>query len=181
MKRSTVIISAGILFILAAIAMIIIGIALKEEIVAMLSAAGVFLFTGIILLFSGIDALKFGRKEKAQIEKEFGRLAIQAEFNKRYMAAVFLILFGTLVLAITASILSLSGFEEAGFVVLGICALYGLVLNLYFIVKLNNKEQRKKIERQMDDLGYKIAFFFATLTTGGLFALGYLIYKKIKS
>lgn len=180
MKRSTLMILGGAIFVLAGIAVIIIAVLIDEEIIPLLSAASAVLFTGIIILFSGIDEKRLGKEEKVKPKVEFGKIIIEASFGKRYALPIFLILFGTVVLAIISGILYLSGSEEAGAVLFGVNGFYGLVLNIYFIIKLSRRKDMKKTDEQMDKLAWKVAFFFASLATGGLFALGYLVYKITK-
>ena len=55
MKRSTIMITTGILFIAVSIAVIIIASVLGDEVIPMLAVASAFLFTGVIITFSGID------------------------------------------------------------------------------------------------------------------------------
>jgi len=180
MKRSTLMILGGTIFILAGIAVVIIAILIDEEIIPMLSVASAVIFTGIIILFSGIDEKRIGKEEIVKPQKAFGKIIVEASFGKRYALPIFLILFGTVVLAIVSGILYLSGNEEAGSVFFGISSVYGLVLNIYFIYRLSRTKDKEKTDKQMDELAWKVAFFFATLATGGLFAIGYLIYKKLK-
>ncbi len=181
MKRSTLMIITGIIFILAGIAVIIIAAIIGDELVPLLSVASAVLFTGVMVLFSGIDEKRLGKEEeKVKVQADLGKLVIAAPFGKRYALPIFIILFGTVVLAIAAGILYLAGNEEAGYVLFGINGFYGLVLNIYFIIKLSRHKNKQKTDQQMDELAFKVVFFFATLATGGLFAIGYLLYKKLK-
>ncbi len=177
MKRPTLMKIGGILFIIVSIAVVLVSI--FTGVAAISPVACPFLFTGIIILYSGIDEARYGKAPIVEPQKEFGKITYEAQVGKRYVLPFFLILFGTVVLAIAGAILFIA-MPAIGIVLLSVNVLYGLILNIYFINKLRKKEQRQEVDKQMDELAFKVAFFFASLATGGLFALGYLIYKKIK-
>jgi len=177
MKRTSLIIFVGIVFIIASLVVIAAGIALGQ--VAIISMANPFLFTGIIILYSGIDERKIKNTEIVEPQKESGKIIYETHIGKRYTLPFFLILFGTIVMAIVGAVLFFI-LPLVSILLLGINFLYGLILNIYFIKKLGNKEKKQEVDQQMDELAFKVAFFFASLATGGLFAIGYLIYKKLK-
>jgi len=96
-------------------------------------------------------------------------------------------MFGTVSLAIVNAFLASSrSTEDIAIGVLGFSFLYALVLTIYFLKKINSElktpiNENSHTNNSVDDIGFKAAFFFATIATGGLFALGWWLYKKIKN
>jgi len=177
MKKSSLIILVGVLFVLTGLAAALIGIFL-EKIIIIFTAAP-FLFLGIFVLYSGISELKIKNRELARIEKEFGKIDYTAQLGRKFAPAFFLILFGTAVLTGFSVVLFFIK-PATAYILFGINIVYGIFLNIYFINKPERKKSEKQMEKESAGLGFYIAFLFASLATGGLFALGYLAYKIVK-
>ena len=73
--------------------------------------------------------------------------------------------------------------EEFAVVLMAVSFAYALTVTIIYLIRLNRTTDAKEEaiqENSDDEFGFKVAFFFASLATLGLFALGYLVYKKLK-
>lgn len=186
-RRKLMFISIGVLFIAIATALSILSIYEKEVMaINLLSISIPLLFTGLWNVIAG-----FGEKEGSDTNgdevyesKSLTSSRITAYYNPRYAAPVVTIMFCSIALAIVTAFLSASkdtvDFSYAG---LGVNFVVSLTLTIYFLrkLKINKQLSAGEAREAENETGFKIAFFFASLATLGLFAIGYYIYKKINN
>lgn len=187
--RKLIFISSGILFVCVAAVLVIIGAGEKDNIMIIMSGMAIpFLFVGFWNIYSVFYEKRFVSAETSDdyftYRAGLTTYGVGAFYNKKIIVPVFIILFGTVVCAIGNSFLvSSRSTEDIGIAVLIFSFLYALVLTIYFLKQLNKeiKESDGQTQSNIDDIGFKVAFFFATVATLGLFALGWWIYKKLKT
>ncbi|HJY65023.1 MAG TPA: hypothetical protein VJ455_12775 [Ignavibacteria bacterium] len=148
-----------------------------------------FLFTGFWNVYNVFYEKKVNYSTEYFSWRKSTSLGIGAFYNPKIIVPVFIIMFGTTALAIAIAFLSSSkSTEDISIAVLPVSFAYGLVLTIYFLVKIN-RETKALISGDLtthnpgnttEDIGVKIAFFFASVATLGLFAIGWWIYKKLK-
>jgi hypothetical protein len=150
-----------------------------------LSAAAVpFLFTAYWNFYSVIYEKSMNRDESYFMYKGLGVAGITVFYHKLISVPFFLVLFGSVSLAIVTSFLAVNrNTEDISLVTLGASVLYSLVITIYFSKKIWSGDKIDKsliAENNVDDTGFKIAFFFASVATLGLFPLIYFIVKSIR-
>lgn len=183
--RRFLFISSGILFICISAALVIAGAGEKDNILIILCGMAIpFLFIGFWNIYNVIyeSKLNYG-DEYFTYRSGLTSFGIGAFYNKKIIVPVFIILFTTVSLAIVNAFLASSkSTEDIAIAVLIFSFVFALSCTIYFLVKIN-KEQKQPVSSKsdVDDIGFKVAFFFATVATLGLFALGWMIYKKIKN
>lgn len=183
--RKFVFISSGILFLLIAAGLVIIGSGEKDNMPIILSAAAVpFLFTAYWNFYSVYYEGRINSSEGHFTYKGIGTVGVGAFYNKVIAVPFFLVLFGSVALAIAAAfVASNRSMEDISIAVLGISFLYSLTLSIYFTIKIGRgikSGDTAKVESSADVTGFKIAFFFASVATLGLFLLVYFIVKTIR-
>ena len=183
--RKFVFISSGILFLLIAAGLVIIGSGEKDNMPIILSAAAVpFLFTAYWNFYSVYYEGRINSSEGHFTYKGIGTVGVGAFYNKVIAVPFFLVLFGSVALAIAAAfVASNRSTENVSFAVLALSFLNSLTLSIYFTIKIGRgirSGDMAKVENTSDDAGFKIAFFFASVATLGLFPLVYFIIKAIK-
>jgi len=189
MQRKLIFISSGILFIYIAAALVIIGSGEKDNIFIIISGMAIpFLFVGFWNIYNVFYEKKINYGDEYYTFKSgISSFGAGAFYNKKIIVPVFIIMFGTVSLAIVNAFLASSrSTEDIAIGVLGFSFLYALVLTIYFLKKINSElktpiNENSHTNNSVDDIGFKAAFFFATIATGGLFALGWWLYKKIKN
>lgn len=165
--------------------LIIIGSGDKDNIFIIVSAAAVpFLFTAYWNFYSVYFEKRMDSDGNFFTYKGIGSSGIGVFYHKIIAVPFFLVLFGSVSLAIFTSFLAVNhSTEDISLVTLGASVLYSLVITIYFSNKIcngNQKDNSLKAESKADDLGFKIAFFFASVATLGLFPLVYFIIKAIR-
>lgn len=165
--------------------LIIIGSGDKDNIFIILSAAAVpFLFTAYWNFYSVYYEKSMDSGGNFFTYKGFGTSGIGVFYHKIIAVPFFLVLFGSVSLAIVTSFLAVNhNTEDISLVTLGASVLYSLVITIYFSNKIcngNQKDNSLNSENKADDFGFKIAFFFASIATLGLFPLVYFIIKAIR-
>jgi len=185
MQRKIIFITSGILFVLISTGLIVIGTEADYKFGIVLYGMAVpFLLVG----FWNIYSVSYERKHASSNDyftfKRPGELsfAVGAFYNKDIVVPVFLILFGCAALAIATGFLVNSA-DEAALALVGVSFVYGLTVTIIFLVKLNRKTDvtiESDEKKNGDEFALRIAFFFASLATLGLFALGYYLYKKFR-
>lgn len=185
MQRKIIFITSGILFVLISAGLIVIGTETDYKFGIVLYGMAVpFLLVGFWNLFSVVYERKYAMSNDYYTFKRSGDLSfgVGAFYNKDIVVPVFLILFGCAALAIATGFLVNSA-DEVALALVGVSIVYGLTVTIIFLVKLNRKTAGpiESDEKKTDDeFAFRIAFFFASLATLGLFALGYYLYKKIR-
>lgn len=88
-------------------------------------------------------------------------------------------MFGTVSLSITGAFLGSSKhLSDFSWVILGTGFMFGLITTIYFLKKLrSNHPEQDDIETEMDNTGVKVAVFFASIATFGLF---YILWRYIR-
>ncbi len=181
--RKFILISSGILFILAAAGSIIIGAGEKNRIFIILSGMSIpFLFTAYWNIYTVWYENKTGANDEYFTFKEPSGAGIGVFYNKVTVIPFFLILFGSAVLAIITAFLGMnSSTEDISIAVLCMSFVYSLSLTLYFTFRIGrglNGNAEVSHEISADELGFKIAYFFASIATLGLFPLVHRIVKS---
>ena len=181
--RNFIFISSGVLFLLIAGVLIFIGSGENDSMLVMLSAAAVpFIFIAFWNIYSVYYERRVNSTDGFYTYKGAGNAGIGVFYNKVISIPLFLILFGSAALAIAASFLASnrSTFDFA-VVVLALSILYSLAVTLYFIITIGKSfksENTAQTESPADDFGFKVAFFFASVATLGLFPLVYFLLKS---
>lgn len=187
MKRGIIFYLTGILFLIISLVLIVLCIEEDEETMLVMASMSVpFLFTGIMIIRAGFEERKYIQDDEGiLLSKGLSGISFQVNFRKKFALPIFLILLGTVSLAIVTAFISFSGEEDIAYAVLSVNFLYGLIITIYFLTKFlkvkrsNNAEAN--VENEESDLGKYVAIFFASLATGGLFLVIYLLVKKIRS
>ena len=185
MGRKIIFITSGILFILVSIGLIIAGADSNFKTGVVLSGMAIpFLFIGFWNLYSVVYERKFVARNEYYTFKGSGLFSwgAGAFYNKGVVLPVFIILFGCAAMGIATGFLVWSA-EEFAVVLMAVSFAYALTVTIIYLVRLNRTTDAKEEaiqENSDDEFGFKVAFFFASLATLGLFALGYLVYKKLK-
>lgn len=142
-----------------------------------------FLFTGFWNIYAAIDDKRMNVPDETFTFHSAGRFGIGAAYSRRIAYPVFMIMFGTIVLAITAAFLSANrSTEDFGAVTLSSEFFYGVIVTVYFLRRLNKKPpyppfvKRGQVQQLEDGTG--AAVFFASVATFGLFYVFYYFYKK---
>ncbi len=151
----------------------------------MLSAAAVpFLFTAYWNFYSVYYEGRINSREGYFTYKGIGTVGVGAFYNKVIAVPFFLVLFGSVALAITSAFLvSNRSTEDIAIAIAGAGFLYSLIVTIYFTIKIGRgikSGDTAKVENNSDDAGFKIAFFFASVATLGLFPLAYFIIKAVR-
>ncbi|HWA05592.1 MAG TPA: hypothetical protein VG961_03515 [Ignavibacteria bacterium] len=183
--RKLIFISSGILFLLTASGLVFIGAGEKDSMFITLSAAAVpFLFTAYWSFFSVYFEKHFSPSAEYFTYSAAGSAGIGAFYHKVIALPLFLVLFGSAALCIACAFLAFDrSSEDFSIIMLAISVLYSLSITLYYsakIVKNFRKEEYTVTVNSKDGQGIKIAFFFASVATLGLFPLIYFLYKTIK-
>jgi len=209
LHRALIFISSGILFICVSAVLVIIGSGERDDMMIMLFGMAIpFLFVGFWNIYSVIYEKKLVSAESPRPDitsgqgdsagtssNEYftwnsgtGAFGAGAFYNKKIIVPVFIIMFGTVTFAIVNAFLASSKpTEDIAIAVVPVSFVYGLVFTLYFLVKINKEvntvksgEEPSSSGTTTEDTGFKVAFFFASVATFGLFALGWWLYKKLK-
>jgi hypothetical protein len=183
--RKFIFLSSGILFLAIAALLVLIGSWERDNMLIMLSAAAVpFLFTAYWNFYSVYYEGRINTASGHFSYKGIGTVGFGAFYNKVIAVPFFLVLFGSVALAITAAFLASNrSTEDVSFAVLALSFLYSLTLSIYFTIKIGRgirSGDTAKVENTSDDAGFKIAFFFASVATLGLFPLVYFIIKAVR-
>lgn len=183
--RKFLFISSGILFLLIAAGLVIIGSGEKDNMLIMLSAAAVpFLFTAYWNFYSVYYERRINTSEGYFTYKGNGIAGAGAFYNKVIAVPFFIILFGSVALAITAAFLASNRTtEDIAIAALAISLLYSLTVSVCFTIKIGRGIKggdTAKVENSSDETGFKLAFFFASVATLGLFPLVYFIIKSLR-
>ncbi len=185
MKRGIIFYLTGILFLIISLVLIVLCIEEDEETMLVMASMSVpFLFTGIMIIRAGFEERKYSQNnEGILLSMGVSGLSFQVNFRKKFALPIFLILFGTVSLAIVTAFLSFGGEDGAAYAAICISFTYGLIVTIFFLRKYlkmkRSKEVEAIIENEISNFGKYVAIFFASLVTGGLFLLIYLlIYRK---
>lgn len=183
--RKFLFISSGTLFFFIGVALIIIGAGDNDSMFISLSGASIpFLFTAFWNIYSVYYEKKTGSDNAYFIYDSPTSIGIRAFYNKAIVIPFFLVLFGSVVLAIITALLAVNrSTEDISIGTLALSFLYSLIVAVYFTRRFRREikgvyEDANK--NTNEDIGVKIAFFFASLATLGLFPLVYFIIKALK-
>ncbi len=184
--RNLIFVSSGILFIGAAVSLAVIGAGESDSMfLILLSMAMPFFFTGYWNLYQFFYERSAGSSGEYFSYKSTSGFGIGAFYNEAVIVPVFLIMFGQIVLAIGSAFLAGEA-EDAALVLTCISFIYGVILTIYFSIKIS--KQKKETDGEIsaneelttDKIAIKVAFFFASVATLGLFPLVYFIVKGAK-
>lgn len=182
--RVFLLVSSGILFLVAAAALIIIGSGEKDSMFIIMAGFSIpFIFTAYWNFYSVIFERKQNVNEGHFTVKAAGYYSIGALYHSAISVPFFLVLFGSAALAITIAFLSANNStEDIGFALLILSFTYSTALTVYYSIRIgkpahNPEENNKQNER---DFSFKVAFFFASVATLGLFPLVYFVYRSIR-
>lgn len=183
--RKFILLSSGLLFIIVAAGLVLIGSGEGNSMFIIMSSAAVpFLFTGYWNVFSVYFESKANLSGEYFTFKENGKAGIGVFYNKVIAVPFFLVLFGSACLAIITSFFALSpSTEDAAVTSAGAGSLYSLIITIYYTKKIcrgAKDPNTHQAENPAGDNGLKIALFFAGIATLGLLPLVYYVYKSIK-
>ena len=183
--RKFIFLSSGILFLAIAVFLVLIGSGEKDNMLIMLSAAAVpFLFTAYWNFYSVYYEGRINTSEGYFTYKGNGNAGVGAFFNKVIALPFFLVLFGSVALAIASAFLASNrSTEDIAIAAAGAGFLYSLIITIYFTVKIGKGikgDESALLERSANDTGSRIAFFFASVATLGLFPLVFYVVKSIR-
>lgn len=183
--RKFIFLSSGILFLLIAAILVLIGSGEKDNMLIMLSAAAVpFLFTAYWNFYSVYYESSINTPEGHFTYKGIGNAGVGAFYNKVIAVPFFLVLFGSVALAITAAFMASNrSTEDIAIVMAGAGFLYSLIITIYFTIKIGKGikgDESALLEKSANDTGSRIAFFFASVATLGLFPLVFFIVKSLR-
>jgi hypothetical protein len=183
--RKLILVSSGLLFMIAAGGLVLIGSGEGDNMFVIMSSAAVpFLFTAYWNFFSVYYENRTNSSEGYFTYKSVSNTGIGVLYNKAIVVPFFLVLFGAAAIAVLTSFLVLnSSTEDAAIAAAGAGFLYSLVITIYFTIKICRglkDENTLRTEKSADNTGFKIAFFFASFATLGLFPLIYFSVKYLK-
>lgn len=183
--RKFIFISSGLIFALIAAALVIIGSGEKDNMLIILAAAAVpLLFVSYWNFYSVYYENRINPEDGYFTYKSSGSAGIGLFYNKLIAVPVFLVLFGSAAFAIAASFLAADrATEVAALILLCISFLYSLIVTIYFTVRIKRgliSSEASDSKSNDDEIGYKIAFFFASVATLGLFPLIYFLFRSIR-
>lgn len=136
-------------------------------------------FISYWLIFIAFDERRRNAEDEIYIYHNFRSIRGFAFIGKRHVVPFFLLLFGTVSLAITGAFLGANkGTSELAWVMLCISFLYGTIVIIYFQVKLASSPEAEEQEKQINNLGMNIGVFFASVATLGLFYLLWRLFLK---
>lgn len=182
--RKVIFITSGLLFILIAAALIITGSGESDSFFITLSAAAVpFLFTSYWSFYSVYYENRINYSNEYFTATAAGKASIGVFYHKNITIPFFLVLFGSAVFAIITAFLASGSSEDIAALLLALSILYSLFVTVFFTVKIGkglNVSSAESVENSSDELGFKIAFFFASVATLGLFPIIYIIKKSVR-
>lgn len=183
--RKFLFISSGVLFLLIAAGLILVGSGEKDNMLIILSAAAIpFFFTAYWNFYSVYYEGKIRSDEGVFTYRGGGSAGVGVFFNKVIAVPFFLVLFGSVAFAIASAFLASSrATEDFSIAVLCASVLYSLILTIYFTLKIGretNNSESVQTEKTADELGFKVAFFFASVATLELFPLVYFFLKSVR-
>ncbi len=181
--RKFIFISSGILFLIIAAGLIIVGSVESDTMMIILSAASIpFMFTAYWNFYSVHFEKKLNKRDGYFTVKAAGYAGIGAFYDKAVVLPVFLVLFGSVAFAIVIAFLAANrSLEDISIGVLVLSFLYSTALTVVFAKRIG-KSLRSPDEvavQKENDFGVKLAFFFASVATLGLFPLVYFLYKYL--
>jgi hypothetical protein len=191
--RKFIYLSSAVLFLLTGIGLIVIGIGEKDSMMIGLFAASIpFIYTAYWNFFSYHIENQTGSNGEYFTYNNAGSRGIGISYNKTTVVPFFLVLFTSVSLAIATFFLAVNrSTEDIAIGSLCLSFLASTIITIYFTKRINkalnksnlngNIESKVNVENVNDDIGFKIAFFFASVATLGLFPLVYFIIKKVRS
>ena len=181
--RSLLLVSSGILFLIIAAVLIIIG---SDESTAMLIVLTGASIPFVFVAYWNFYSVYFEKRSKtSQTHFTFkapGFYGIGALYNRAITVPFFLVLFGSVSCAIVTAFLAANrSTEDIGIGVLILSFLYSTVLTIVFTKRIGKSvvSPDEVAEQKDNDFGVKLAFFFASVATLGLFPLVYFLYKSL--
>lgn len=186
--RKFLFISSGILFIAAAVVLILAGIDEKGSYMLSYIASSIpFAAAAYWNFYTVFIESKIGSDAGYYTFKTPGNIGIAAQYSKHTVVPMVL----SLIISISIAVIcffAAAGKEEVLIIILGSVSLTAcLLLAIIYTARINKalyKNQPEVIEdlsKSGDEEAFKIAFFFASVATLGLFAVGYYIYKALKN
>ena len=182
--RKIILTVSAFLFLFIAAALVIIGSGERDSTFIILCSAAVpFLFTSYWNFYSVFYEKRINYGNEYFISNTENSASVGVFYHKTISLPIFLILFGSVSLAIAAGLTAAAGNNEdiaAG--LLALSFLYSFSITLFFSIKIKNRIKSDETSPQVSDgeTGFKIAFFFASIATLGLFPLVYFIIRLMK-
>lgn len=194
-----ILLSSALLFLLIGIVLVIIASIEKDSmLIGLLSASVPFIFISYWNFYSYRFEKITGSDGEYFTYGNSVRGGIGISYNKTTVVPFFLVLFVSSVLAIITFILSINrSTEDLAIGTLILSFLLSTILTVYFSLRIgrglrktglknstgsqiSGSEGEKDIREINDDIAVKIAFFFASIATIGLFPLVYYLIKKVR-
>lgn len=184
--RKFLFISAGIIFLAVSAGLIIIGTGENDSFMLTLFAMAVpFLFIAYWNFYTVYYENVVRSDNSYFTYRKQSEAGIGAFYSKHTVIPVFLCLFISASIAIITAFVSAGKNEEIALVLLAVSFSACLVITLVYTAKLkrnlsqDNGQVVGENTKSSDEAGFKIAFFFASVATLGLFPLGYFIYRAV--
>ena len=189
--RNLIYVSSAVLFLLVAAGLIIIGSGEKDSMMIGLFAMSIpFMFVSYWNFYSYRFEKITGSNGEYFTYGNIAGAGAGISYNKTTVVPFFLVLFISAALGITTFLLAANrSTEDIAIGTLALSFLLSLIITIYFTGRINKALTKSKINPEInnnpaavnDDIGFKIAFFFASVATLGLFPLVYFIVKKLRS
>lgn len=189
--RKLIYLSSAVLFLLVAAGLIIIGSGEKDSMMIGLFAMSIpFMFVSYWNFFTYRFEKITGSDGEYFTYGNIVSAGAGIRYNKTTVVPFFMVLFISVGLGITTFLLSANrSTEDIAIGTLALSFVLSLIITIYFTARINKALSRSKIEPESvndpntvnDDIGFKIAFFFASVATLGLFPLVYFLVKKLRS
>lgn len=181
--RKFIFISSGILFLIIAAGLIIVGSGESDSMLIILSSASIpFIFVAYWNFYSVFFEKKFNNSNEYFTAKAPGYAAVGAFYSKAIALPLFLVLFGSAAFAIIIAFLAANrSLEDLSIGVLVLSFLYSTALTVVFTKRIGKSlrfPEEVAVQKE-NDFGVKLAFFFASVATLGLFPLVYFLYKYL--
>jgi len=183
--RKLILVSCGLLFTIIAAGLVLIGSGNEDNMLIIMSSAAVpFLFTTYWNFYSVYYERRTHLSDGHFTFKGASTAGIGVFYNKVIAVPFFLVLFGSISFAIVTAFLALErGTEDAAMAVAGAGFLYSLIITIHYTFKICRRLKdgnNHQTEKSADDSGFKIAFFFASIATLGIFPLIYFIIRSFR-
>ncbi len=137
MQRNIIFFSSGVLFILIAGGLVAIGADQSDAFMMILIAMAIpFLFIGYWNIYNVFYEKKTGYSNEYFTSRSLTSASAGAFYNRKVIVPVFLIMFGTVAMAIGSAFLAMGKNEEIAIALIAFSFVYALTLTIIFMVRL---------------------------------------------
>jgi hypothetical protein len=138
LQRNIIFFSSGVLFILISAGLVTIGADQSDAFMMITIAMAIpFLFIGFWNIYNVFYEKRTGYANEYFTSGSLTSASAGAFYNRKVIVPVFLIMFGTAVMAIGSAFLAMDKNEEIAIVLVAFSFAYALTVTIIFMVRLN--------------------------------------------